>query len=195
MWGPRHSVSTPTALYSHRKAIDQDMTGAACVFVLTVFCRGTRSDETLLEVRCSWSQTHSSNRELRKGLSWLKEQLRNVFWLLIDCERVINWAVIIRTLSKVFVHPWHLCQTARAGLKLELCAILPFPVYFLSGQQQIWSGILKCYCTTNTSICVSWALIASYLSVLTFSFLLKRTGCFVVDLTEEQRSYLNGPQF
>lgn len=41
------------------------------------------------------SQTHSSNRELRKGLSCLKEQLRNVFWLLIDCEQVINWAVII----------------------------------------------------------------------------------------------------
>lgn len=126
--------------------------------------------------------TYSSNRELRKGLSWLKGQLRNVFWLLIDCEWVINWAVIIRPLSKAFVHPWHLCQTARAGLKLGLCALLSFPVYFLSGQQQIWSGILKCYCTTNSGIRVSWAVIASYLSVLTFSILLKRTGCFVVHL-------------
>lgn len=45
--------------------------------------------------------TYSSNRELRKGLSWLKGQLRNVFWLLIGCEWVINWAVIIRTLLSI----------------------------------------------------------------------------------------------
>lgn len=73
--GPGHSVSTPTALYSHRKAIDQDMTGAVCVCVPTVFCTGTHSDETLLEVPVSvLIKTQSSNRGLRKELSWMNKQ-------------------------------------------------------------------------------------------------------------------------
>lgn len=135
------------------------------------------SAEELAQMRRCWrsDSLDHKHRELREALSWPTTR--------IDCERVVNWAVIIRTLTKVFVHPWHLCQTARAGLKLGLCALLPFPLYFLSGQQQIWSGILKCYCTTNTSTCVPWALVASYLSVQTFSIL--RTEWFVVHLTHK----------
>lgn len=76
MSGPSHFVST-TALYSGRPLIRIWQVLLVSLFLLF-------SAEELVQMRCCWrsdsaccSQAHSSNRQLIKELSWLKEQLRN----------------------------------------------------------------------------------------------------------------------
>lgn len=80
--GAGHSVSIPIGLYSHRKAIDQDMTGAVCFTVCFVF---------------NWKTPvpshHASRKRYRKSplvLSRLFESKRSLFWQTRRQEISIN---------------------------------------------------------------------------------------------------------
>lgn len=60
--GDGHSVSIPIALYSHRTAIDQDMTGAVCFSVCfySYFCWKTLC---CLFSLCAWKSKHTLFRQ------------------------------------------------------------------------------------------------------------------------------------